>query len=291
MTPGAAIADVGKARTADGALLAITLIWGSTFVVTKGALGGIGPFEFLALRFGLAFIALALIFHRRLLSFSFGELRAGALIGLWLLAGYVLQTVGLQYTSASRAGFITGLSVLAVPLIACILLRQRLGIGVGIGVALATAGLWFVSFNGEVAFGPGDLLVLGCAFAFACHIVAVGVYAIRYDPLKLTIVSIGVVAVATGLATPFMEAPLVTPAASVWLAIAYNGLIATALLLGIQTAAQQFTTSTRAAVIFSLEPVSAAIFAYWLAGDAFGPQGILGGALIVAGTMVAELKY
>lgn len=279
-----------RAYLADLGLVGVTVIWGSTFIIVKDALGGIGPFEFVFLRFAIGFLALLALFHRRLRAFGPAEWRAGVVIGLFLFLGYAFQTVGLQLTTASKAGFITGLSVLIVPLLALIFLRHGISLGVLVGLALAPIGLWLLSFDGQASFGTGDLLVLACAVAFAAHITSISAYAPKYDPLGLSIVQVGVVALLAGLAAALVERPLVVPAPAAMFGAAYTGLLATAVVLGVQNSIQRFTTPTHTALIFSLEPVFAAFFAYLVAGETLGPRGLLGGALILAGMVVAELR-
>jgi drug/metabolite transporter (DMT)-like permease len=280
-----------SAYLADAALVGVTLVWGSTFVVIKDALPGVGPFEFVAMRFGLAFLALVAIFHRKLTRIGRADLRAGAVIGTFLLLGYILQTAGLQFTTASRAGFITGLSVLIVPLFAYLALRQPIGIGIGLGVILAAIGMWLLSFDGPATFGVGEVLVLACAVAFAAHIVSISAYASRHDPIALVIVQIGFVAIVASLVAALVEHPsFALPPGPTLFGAAYTGVLGSALVLGIQTNAQRYTTPSHAAVIFSLEPVFAALFAFALAGESLGPRGLLGGAMILAAMLVAEVK-
>src|SRR5947209_6089491 len=171
--------------------MGVTLVWGSTFVIVKGALGGASPFEFVALRFGIAFVALAVVFNAKIRRISSNELRAGLLIGVFLFLGYGFQTLGLQFTTAARAGFVTGLSVLVVPLFAYLALGNRAGRGVIAGIVLAALGMYLLSFDGPFAVGLGDLLVFCCALAFAAHIVSISAYAPRYDPIGLAIVQTG----------------------------------------------------------------------------------------------------
>ncbi|HEX5416208.1 MAG TPA: DMT family transporter [Chloroflexota bacterium] len=274
---------------ADAALVGVTLVWGSTFIVVKDGLTGIGPFEFIALRFGIACLALALAFIGRLRALDRAAWRAGLIIGCFLFLGYAFQTSGLLYTTASRAGFITGLSVLIVPMLARAVLGQPVGRGVLVGIGFSTAGLWFLSADGSFAFGFGDLLVLGCAVAFAAHIVSISAYAPRHDPIGLAIVQTGVVAVLAGAITLGVEGHPVVPVGSALSAATYTGLLGSAAVLGIQTSVQRYTSASHAALIFSLEPVFAAIFAFIIAGERLGPAGLLGGALILAGMVAAEL--
>lgn len=278
-----------RAYQADLGLVGVTLVWGSTFVVVKGALGSLGPFEFVAMRFSIACLALLLIGHRRLRSLGPAGWQAGLVIGVFLLLGYALQTTGLQLTTASKAGFITGLSILIVPLFALVALRQRIGIGIVVGIGLAAVGMYLLSFTGDVAFGMGDLLVFACAVAFAAHIVSISAYAPHHDTIALSIVQTGFVAVVALVMSATIEHPTVIPEAKAWIPPLYTGLLGTAAVLGVQTTIQRFTSPSHAALIFSLEPVFAAMFAFAFAGETLGVNGLIGGALILAGMLVAEI--
>lgn len=286
---------------ADLALLMVTLIWGATFVMVKGAVAGFPVFAFLAVRFLLASLALLPLVATRLRSASSEKrsratreasrrhLRAGGIVGLLLFAGYALQTIGLRYTTASKAGFITGLSVAIVPLLSALLLRRapdRLAI---LGVALATLGLALLSLGEDLTVNRGDLLVLGCALAFASHIVAVGAFAPRMDALTLAFFQIATVALVSGLTSLAVERPWPAMPGHVLFAAAFTGVLATSLAFAVQTAAQRFTSPTHTALIFAAEPVFAALFGYLLAGERLGSRGLMGCALILAGMIVAEL--
>ena len=285
-------------RRADLALLGVAAAWGATFVMVKDALDQVGPLTFVAFRFGLSALAMLPFLLRaprraRPDRTRGGVALAGALVGTFLFAGYALQTAGLQFTGAGRAGFITGLNVVIVPLLAATLGRQRIGRPVVIGVALAMAGLALLSL-GDLASQPlaaslGDLLVLGCAVAFALHILAVGRFAVLHDVLCLTFVQIAAVAVFATLAALLWEQPTVESLVAVWPAAAFTGLICTVVAFSIQVQAQRFTSPTHTALVFSTEPVFAAAFAYWLGGEVFGPAELLGCGLILAGMVLAQL--
>jgi drug/metabolite transporter (DMT)-like permease len=267
------------------------LVWGSTFVVVKDALADVGPFEFVAMRFGVAFLTLLLIGHGRLKGLGRHGLCAGLVIGIFLFLGYALQTTGLQLTTASKAGFITGLSILIVPVLAFAVLRHRIGPGLVLGVALACAGMYLLSFSGSASFNIGDLFVLGCAVAFAAHIVSISAFAPRYDPIALSIVQTGfVAALATAITALAERQPLPSATSVAWGPALYTGIVGTAAVLGVQTTIQRFTTPSHAALIFSLEPVFAALFAWALVGETLGTGGLVGGGLILAGMVVAEVR-
>ena len=274
---------------ADITLVFITLIWGSTFVVVKSALSSVGPFTFVAWRFTVATLVLLFLFRRRLQRLAVREARAGAVIGVWLALGYILQTIGLQYTTTGKAGFITGLSVVLVPALAALLLRQPPGLAATLGVVLATVGLGFLTLDASLRPAPGDLWVLGCAVAFALHILSVSHFAPRYDPLRLTVVQIATVALLSLAAAFAFEVPSLRLPAPTWGSIVFTALAATVLTLSLQNSVQPFTTPTHTALIFSLEPVFAALFGWWWAGEVLGPKELVGCALILAGMVVAEL--
>jgi drug/metabolite transporter (DMT)-like permease len=270
-------------------LAMIALIWGATFTVVKDALDAVGPLTFVAFRFVAASVALAAIFHRRLRRITRAEALAGATIGVWLMLGYSLQTIGLQYTMPGKAGFITGLAVVLVPIFATVLLREPPGLGAVAGVGIATVGLALLSLNANLTIEPGDLWLMGCAVAFAMHLVTVERYASSFDTVRLSVAQMATVAVlAMGAAFTF-ETPSLNLPAETWAAIVGMGLIATALVFTLQIYVQRFTTSTATALIFSLEPVFAGFFGWWWAGEVLGPKELLGCALILAGMVLAEL--
>jgi drug/metabolite transporter (DMT)-like permease len=278
---------------ADASLVLVTLIWGTTFVVVKLAVESTDPILFVGLRFAIGALALAALYPSRLARAGRATYLARALLGRALLAGFILQTLGLRVTTPARAGFITGLSVVLVPLIDAAGFGRKLPRGAVAGVLLSAVGMAVLSAPltaGELAGGDwrGDLLVLGCALAFALHIVGVGHYAGRHDAAAIAIGQVATVAALAGLAAWLAGAAL--PPAGVWVSIGYMGVVATALVFGLQNWAQIHTTSTHTALIFALEPVFAALFSALLYGEALTARAALGGALILAGMLVAELR-
>lgn len=268
-------------------LVAVTAVWGVTFVQVKDAVALYPLFAFLALRFLIASATLAVPAAGRLRSLGRAGWSAGALAGALLGAGYALQTAGLQRTSVSSAGFVTGMYVVLTPLLALACFRIRVPRAGWGGVALATAGLGLLSGVHGGGAG-GDLLVLGGAAVYALQIVLLERFAPRYDPLAFTLVEmavafagVAVVAVAAGeLAWPHGW--------TVWGALLVTGVFASALAFLAQTWAQQRTSATRTALVFALEPVWAAPFGVTLAGDRLGAWGWLGCAVIMSGIALAE---
>ena len=269
------------------ALIIVTAVWGVTFVQVKDAVELYPLFAFLAARFAIASIVLAVPAAGRLRSLGRSGWVAGSALGLLLALGYALQTAGLERTTVSSAGFITGLYVVFTPLLALLLFRTRVGGAVWVGVALAVVGLTMLS--GISAGDPlGDLLVLFGSAAYSVQIVLMERYAPRYDPIAFTqaellaaFAGFAVVAVALGQ----VEVP---HGWTVWGALLVTGIFASALAFLVQTWAQQHTSATRTALAFAMEPVWAGIFGFWLAGDRLGAIGWGGCAVIMAGILVAE---
>ncbi|MCL6477417.1 MAG: DMT family transporter [Peptococcaceae bacterium] len=280
----------GKARQrrADLALLGVAFIWGITFVVVKDALADIGPFYFLALRFAAAFIFLCALYYGRLKKATGGEIRAGLFIGLFLFGGYAFQTVGLKYTGAANAGFITGLAVVLVPLFVTVYSRRLPPASLLAGVLSSATGLALLSFNQSL--NRGDLLVFFCAVCFAGHILTVGRFASRLDPVTLTVIQIGTVSVISFLAAFLLETTPGVITRPVWTALLITSIPATSLAFLIQNKAQKFTSTTHTAIIFTMEPVFAGLGAYVLAGEVLTARQLAGCAMILAGMIVAELK-
>ena len=269
------------------ALVAVTAVWGVTFVQVKDAVALYPLFAFLALRFAIASAALAVPAAPRLRRLGRDGAIAGTGLGLLLALGYGLQTAGLERTTVSSAGFITGLYVVFTPLFALTLFRIHARPSTWGGVALATAGLALLSGVGAGAV-TGDALVLGGSAAYSLQIALMERYAPRYDVLALTQVQMlaafgGFAVVAIGATQ--LEVPR---GWTVWGALLVTGIFASALAFLVQTWAQRRTTATQTALAFAMEPVWAAFFGYWLAGDRLGTAGWAGAALIMGGIVIAE---
>ena len=278
---------------ADLALVGVALIWGATFVLVKQALQDASTVLFLALRFSLAALALAVAFRPLASKLAPPRtlLAGGALAGLCLSAGYLFQTVGLRYTSPSKSAFITGLSIVMVPVFGAAWRRQLPVAAEVLGVLAATAGLGLMTLNPEtLRIERGDLLTLACAVAFAAHLLVVGHYAPRVSFKALALVQVATAAVLGLGACWWVEPPLIRWTPGVIVALIVTGLLATALAFSVQAWAQQYTTPTHTALIFALEPVFAWLTSYLLAGELLSLRVSLGAGLILAGILLVELK-
>jgi len=274
---------------ADALLLLVALVWGSTFVLVKQSVARFPVYAFLCLRFALAAGALLLLFGKRLRVLTRRALYAGLGIGAFLFGGYAFQTVGLRYTTASKAAFITGLSVVLVPIFSALLLKRAPGRRAIVGVALSTIGLALLTLEHDLLPARGDLIVLGCAFCFALHIIAVSRFASHTDAMALTTLQLTVVALLSAAASLATESCPWPVRGDVLWAIIFTAVLATALAFAIQNGVQAFTTPTHTALIFAAEPVFAAIFGYFFASERLTQPGLVGCALILVGILLAEL--
>jgi drug/metabolite transporter (DMT)-like permease len=289
MTPAA------PARTwkADLALVIVVAIWGATFVLVKEALQDSSTLLFLALRFSLASITLALAFTGRYPSFRAAKpsLAGGMLAGLCLFCGYFFQTAGLRSTTPSKSAFITALSVVMVPLIVSLVHRSVPHAAEAAGVVLATAGLGFMTLDrNNLALSTGDLLTLACAFAFAVHVVVLAHFSGKSSLEVLSLSQIGTAAVVALSTFWWAETPRVRWSPGLLVALLVTGLFATALAFTVQSWAQRHTSPTRTALILTLEPVFAWVTSWLLTGERLSRRGMAGGILILSGVLVAELK-
>jgi drug/metabolite transporter (DMT)-like permease len=269
---------------ADAALVVAAFFFGTTFLVVQDAVQDADPVPFIAVRFLIAGAVLGLLGRRRRATPR--ELRHGAVAGVALLAGYVLQTVGLQYTSPSTSAFITYLLVVFVPLLTFAALRRRPHPLTLVGLVLAVAGLVLLTGGADMSFGRGELLTLGCAVAFAAHIVILGETAGRHDAIRLTCVqvtTVGLACLAASLITGGLDLP-----ARAFGAAAFTGVFATALAFFAMVWAQRIVSPSRAALILLLEPVFAALLA-WVTGDPLTAAAWAGGVMILAAVVVAEV--
>ncbi len=285
---------------ADGILLLVALVWGATFVIVQNAIATLPPLTFNGIRFFLASVFLflfLLLFYRVQLKQLNGKLiLSGIILGVWLFSGYAFQTIGLLYTSSSKAGFITGLSVVLVPVFALFLLKQRPKIPAVIGITLATVGLYLLTLGDALNVNQGDLLVFMGAVSFAFQIIFTGRYAPHFPSLALAFVQILTVAVLSGGSAFFFEdwrttltwEALTTPI--IYWALLVTAIPATALAFLAQTECQRFTTATRVALIFAMEPVFAAVTAYLFNEEVLGGRALVGCLFIFIGMILAELQ-
>ena len=276
-------------RLSELALIGIASIWGLTFVMVKDAIEELPTMAFLAYRFIPASLIVAVVFRGQLARLPRDGWRAAAVMGVFLTGGYIFQTLGLEETTASNTGFITGLFVVLTPVLGAVFLRQSLPFVAWAAAGVAALGLWLLSGAGTDFNFRGDGLVLVCAFSLAAHILATASAVKRYDVGALLAVQLGVVglvSLAIGAAAGDLEAPEGT---TVWSALLVTSLIASALGFFVQTFAQQHAPPARTALILASEPAFAGLFGWLLADERLSAVSWLGAGLILAAIVAVEL--
>ncbi|MGA7853823.1 MAG: DMT family transporter [Candidatus Acidiferrales bacterium] len=286
-----------KRLRADLALGFTALIWGSTFVVVKDALADVSVFTYLAVRFALAAAVMAIVFWRSLRGLTRAAIWAGAQIGFFMFAGYAFQTTGLKFTSPSRAAFITGSSVVIVPLLLAVFGRRRVNAWIWAGALAALAGLYLLTVPPEGLGGlnRGDPIVFGCAVMFAMHMIVISRYVEHHSVGALAVIQVATTAVLATIALPLLSATGIEQPRWVWsgtlvFAVLITALGSTAFGFSAQTWAQQYTSPTHTAILISLEPVFAALTSWLVAHEHLTGRILLGAALIFVGILLAELK-
>ena len=275
---------------AELALAAVTLIWGTTFVVVKGALNDVSPLLFIATRFSIAALILAIIYRSRV---QRSGILPGLIAGTLLFFSFALQTVGLSLTTPSKSAFLTSLSIPMVPLASSLVYRTKPRFFEGLGIGIASLGMILMTLPKNLhtdGLNRGDLLSFLCAVVFAVHIVVIGHFASRGGFESVAVIQIVAVAVLAFVATSFAEPVRFRLTPGVAAAIIATAVLATALAFTTMAWAQQYTTATRAALIFALEPVVAGLTSWLLEGETMGGRGLAGAALILGGILLVELR-
>jgi drug/metabolite transporter (DMT)-like permease len=290
-----------RTLTAHVLLLAVVLVWGTTFSLVKSALTATTPLMFNLVRMALAFAVLAAANWPSLRGITRTDLKLGAAAGFFLGLGYQLQTTGLKFTTASKAAFLTGLMVVMVPLLSAIpgvslpgSLRPTFDTYAGAGLAFAglvllttPTGAGFALFS---SVGLGDWLCLGCAVAFAAHLLMLARAAPVVSARKLGTLQIGFAAVVLLVTLPLGGRPTFHSSAILWIALGVTAVLATAAAFTIQSWAQQHLPASHTALIFTLEPVFAWLTSLLFFGEQLGRRAMLGAGLILAGILLAELR-
>jgi drug/metabolite transporter (DMT)-like permease len=276
-------------KLAPWALLTVSAAWGFAFVVMKDAIERQTVNNFLFSRFVLAVVVMILLRPQCIKLFNKDLLVRASTAGLFLGAGYILQTLGLKLTGAAITGFITGLYVVFTPLIAAVVLKARITLITWACVGVATLGLALLSLQGW-SIGFGELLVLGSAFAFGAHIIALGKWSPGRDAYAMTVVQLAMCALLTGIASLFEGGYQLPPDRGVWATVIFTAVVCTAVAFVIQTWSQAHMSTTKVAVILTMEVVFAAFFAIIIGGETLTLQKAIGGVLVVIAMFVIVTK-
>jgi drug/metabolite transporter (DMT)-like permease len=270
------------------ALVAICAVWGGTFLIVQNAINRMPVLDFLAFRFSIAAVVMILLRPKCLRGMTRQGLFRGIGLGVVLGLGYIAQTYGLMYASATVSGFITGMYVVLTPLVLWLILRQKINRSTLFAVALATLGLALLSLHGW-SVGLGEMLTLACALFYALHIVGLGVWSPEYEPYGFSFIQVAVVALITLVAASPGGITL-PPDASVWGIVAVTAIFATALAFLIQTWTQSLVSATSAAVTMTMEPVFAGLFGVLLGGNLLTPQIIIGAVSVLAAMLIVSAR-
>ncbi len=280
-----------RAYLADALLLIACVIWGSTYIITKGAIEHLTPFAFLTLRFAVASVILWGICIPRYKSLNPKLLKDGLFLGTALFLTFAFQTLGLQYTQASAAAFITGLYVVIVPILSALMLKNIPHPASLTGVVLAVAGLGLITLKGEIGPSKGEFFVLLCSVACSVHILMTDTYSRKHDIYLLTAVQMTVILILSTIFSIGFE-PSILPARftpRLVFAILLTGLFATVLAFLVMMAVQKYTTPTKASILYMMEPVASIFFGWLLAGELLSARQYMGATLIILAMLTAEL--
>ncbi|WP_342653423.1 DMT family transporter [Pseudomonas sp. F3-2] len=283
------------ALRADLLMLLTAMIWGSGFVAQTAGMDHIGPYLFSGLRFALGSICLVPLLLRRPVSgpapeplLTRGLLQGGVIMGLALALGINLQQVGLLFTSVTNSGFITGLYVIVVPLLG-LLLGHKTGMGTWLGCLLAVVGMFLLSVGDNFQVASGDWLQLIGAFVWGGHVILVGIFASRHDPIRLAFLQFATCSLVSLVLALIFEPVSLQAIIGAAPALLYGGVIAVGIGYTLQVVAQKDAIASHAAIILSLEAVFAAIAGAWVLGEALQMRGYIGCALMLAGMLLAQL--
>jgi drug/metabolite transporter (DMT)-like permease len=286
-----------KRVRADLALLFCAFIWGSTFVVVKDALADVSVFVYLAVRFALAAAVMGLLYWRSLRELNRHTVWAGIQIGFFMFGGYAFQTTGLRFTTPSKAAFLTGSSVIIVPLILAAFGRRRINRWIWAGALSALGGLYLLTIPPEGIGGlnRGDPIAFGCAVMFALHCIFIGRYVEKHSVGALSFLQVATTAVLATACLPLLSATGWEPLRLTWtgnlvFAVLVTAIGSTVIGFSFQTWAQQYTSPSHTAIFISLEPVFAVLTSWLMRREQLGGRLLLGGALIFVGILLAELK-
>jgi len=281
-----------KSLKADLALLLVTIFWGAGFPATKIALQTMTPYYHIGIRFAVASLLLSLLFFKKLRNLNKSLIKPALILSSLLFATYAFQTVGIQYTTASKSGFFSGLAVLIVPLFSIFYQKTKLELKTIISVVTATLGLFLLSYTGsDFNFNIGDFLTILCSICYAWQLLFTGTYVQKHDATLLAIVQLFFVSL-YGMAFAVILEPIPANMSvpSFW-SLMFSAVFCTAFAFWMQTTAQKFTAASHIALIFTMEPVFGALTSFLLLNEVLGARGIIGGILIVSAMIISEFQW
>jgi len=278
-----------KKNISDISLFFVAIVWGGGFVIIKDTLSTVTPMLLIALRFIIASIVMYLIFYKKIGKISKQDMKKGSVVGIVLYLAFATQTYGLQFTTASKQGFLTAVYVAIVPFLYWIIYRKRPKIKVFVGSFLTIIGIGLISLHGGLDINIGDSLTLICALFFAMHIISVEYFAKDMDVYKLAFIQIAVAAIFSTVSAILTEPITLELTNRAWYSIMFLAVFSTFGCFTVQTIAQKYTSSSHASILMSLESVFAAVFGILLLNEVMTPLMIFGSVLIFVAILIIEL--
>ncbi len=282
---------VSKALLADLSLLVVAFVWGGGFVAVKDALNTLSPMLLMAFRFTIAAAIIYLFFRSKIGKIEKSDLKGGGVVGLALFVAFAFQTFGLQYTTASKQGFLTAIYVVLVPLLYWIFYRKAPAKKVFIASFLAIIGIGLISLDGGLSINLGDGLTLICALFFALHILSIEYFSKDMNGFKLAFLQMAVAALLCIVMALLTEPVRVVLTQREWMAVLYLAVFSTFICFTVQTIAQRYTSSSHASLIMSLESVFAALLGVLLLGEVMTVKIIFGSALVFIAILIVEVNF
>ncbi|WP_077369048.1 DMT family transporter [Anaerosalibacter sp. Marseille-P3206] len=276
---------------ADLSLLLVAIIWGSGFVATKSGLDHITPLYMLVFRFGISTILLGLVFRKRIKKTTIGDFKAGIVIGIFLFLGFSVQTFALQFTTASKQAFITGTNVVMVPFLYWAVSKKKPDNYDVLGAILCFTGIGILSVESGFKIGFGDSLTLLCAVFYAAHIVAIGYYAQEHDPIILAFFQIMWTFILSCIFAPIFEPMPTVITKEMAIPIVYLAVFSTTVAFLLQNLAQKHTSSTKTAIILSMESVFGSLFSFIVLKEPFTIKFLIGCIAILLSIITTETKW
>ncbi|SFP31692.1 DMT family transporter [Salibacterium halotolerans] len=277
-------------QKADVMMVMVTFFWGSSYVFMKMGLGSMEVFNLIALRFGTAFLFAGLIFHKRLRRTDGRTILSGMILGFLLYLMFSFITAGVQTTSAANAGFIVSLAVIFVPLLSFVLFKQKISLHTGFGIVLALFGVAVLTLKLQLETNPGDLLCMLGALSYAVYILTAASLTNHFDTIRLGVIQLGFAGLFGFMSSMMSSENFVLPgSAKAWIAVLALGIVCSAVGFTVQTISQKYTTPTNTGLIFSLEPLFAAVFAMLMLGEELTTKSYIGAAFIMAGVMLSRI--
>ncbi|SET34846.1 Permease of the drug/metabolite transporter (DMT) superfamily [Natronincola peptidivorans] len=280
-----------KQLKADLMLILVALFWGGSYILTKVGLEEIQVFNLIALRFILAFLLAAVVFYKRLATADFKTIKYAFFLAVILFSVFITATFGVKYTTVSNAGFLISLTVVLVPIISSLFLKQKPEKKVVIAICLAFVGIILLTLNEELRINKGDILCIMCALLYALHIITTGLLTADVDSVSLGVIQLGFVGLFSIAFSLSIETVKLPSSSITWFAVIFLSVFCTAIAFIVQTTAQQYTTATHTGLIFALEPVFSAVFAYIFIGETLSLRGYIGATILLVSIIVAELDF